>query len=377
MSNRTQEFRVGVVTIVIACVATLLATVGTGVSLPLGLTPTPYQLKIRTDRAPGVGPNTPVRKDGVVIGRVVSAEFLAEGGVLVTCDIQPGAPIYKSDVCRIRPSSLFGDAVINFAYASENGRVEPVEPDSLVTAAALPDPIEALTSLQVDVGPTIESIGRAADSVETLTTRLNNALGDDFGGDRVNSLLDEVSTSMQQFQATMAIMSKTMSDVDTLAADPALRQAVQKFPVLLAQAQATVNKAITTLDSFEGVVSSAQTNLVNLEGFTKPLGDRGPELAEMMTSAIENLDKTLAEASKFVSTVADSRGSLNRLLNDPELYDNLANTIYNADVVLRQMNERLKELRPILGDARVFTDKIAREPGRLIGGAVNRGPGLK
>ncbi len=377
MSNRTQEFRVGIVTLVIAGVAATLATIGTGVSLPLGLSPTPYQLKIRTDRAPGVGPNTPVRKDGVVIGRVVSADFLAEGGVLVTADIQPGAPIYKSDVCRIRPSSLFGDAVINFAYAGQGGPVEPVEQGSLVTAAALPDPIEALTSLQVDVGPTIDSIGRAADSVETLTTRLNNALGEDFGGDRVNSLLDEVSTSMQQFQATMAIMSKTMSDVDSLASEPALRDAIQKFPVLLSEAQTTVNKAIETLDSFEGIVTSAQTNLENLEGFTQPLGDRGPELAEMMTSAIENLDKTLADASRFITTVTDSRGSLNMLLNDPELYDNLSNTIYNADQVLKQMHARLKELRPILYDARVFTDKVAREPGRLIRGAVNDGPGLK
>ena len=189
MSERTQELRVGVVTLLLSGVAAVMATFGAGVSLPLGAST--YQIKIRTDRAPGVGENTPVRKDGVVIGRVASAEFLPEGGVLITADIQPGAPIYQSDTASIRPSSLFGDAVINFSY-TEGGPVPPqrLAPGSLVAASSLPDPIEALTSLQVDVGPTIESIGRAATAVEELTTKVNRALGDDFGGaeNRVETL---------------------------------------------------------------------------------------------------------------------------------------------------------------------------------------------
>jgi hypothetical protein len=35
------------------------------------------------------------------------------------------------------------------------------------------------------------------------------------------------------------------------------------------------------------------------------------------------------------------------------------------------MRELTDKLRPILDDARTFTDKIAREPGRIVGGAVN------
>lgn len=375
MSDRAQEFRVGVVTLVIAGVAAVLGTVGAGVSLPIGQSS--YQIKIRTDRAPGVGENTPVRKDGVVIGRVDSAEFLPEGGVLITADIQPGAPIYQTDVCRIRPSSLFGDAVINFAYAGGGAEPQRLEAGSLVTAAALPDPIEALTSLQVDVGPTVESIGRAAASIEELTTRVNRALGDDFGGERVTSLLDDMTVSMREFQETMQVMERTMSQVETLVSDPRLQQGIQDIPALLTDARTTVQKATATLDSFGGVVESAEANLRNLEGLTEPLGDQGPELSRKLVSAIENLDKTLADASRFVGAMTASRGTLNRLLNDPELYDEVQRAVANANVVLYHMDERLKQLRPILNDARVFTDKIAVEPGRLIGGAINRGPGIK
>lgn len=375
MSDRGKEFRVGVVTLVIGAVGALLATLGSGVSLPLGNAP--YEIKIRTDRAPGVGPSTPVRKDGVVIGRVRSAEFLPEGGVLILTDIQPGAPIYTTDICRIRPSSLFGDAVINFAYAGDGTRPERVAAGALVTAAALPDPVEALTSLQVDVGPTLESIGRAAKSIEELSTRVNKALGDDFGGERMGSLLDELSMSLGEFQETMRVMSAAMTQVDKLVSDPRVQQGVQDLPTLLADARQTVQKATETLDSFGGVVQSAEANLRNLEGLTEPLGARGPELSQKLVSAIENLDKTLADASRFVGAATASRGTLSRLLNEPELYDEVLRAVSNANVVLYRFDERLKQLRPILDDARVFTDKVAAEPGRLIGGALNRGPGLK
>lgn len=375
MSDRGQEFRVGVVTLVAAGIAALLATVGTGVSLPLG--PSPYTIKIRTDRAPGVGENTPVRKDGVVIGRVESADFLAEGGVLITAGIQPGAPIYQTDVCRIRPSSLFGDAVINFAYAGNGAEPTQLEAGSLVTAAALPDPIEALTNLQIDVGPTLQSIGAAADSVEKLTSRVNSALGDDFSGDRVTSLLDEVSIALKEFDATMNVMTRAMTQVETLVSDPALQKGVKEVPALLSDARKTVNTATETLDAFGSVVTSAETNLRNLEGLTKPLGERGAELSELLISAIENLDKTLSDASRFVTAVTNSKGSFNRLINDPEFYENVNTVVYNADVVIRELNERIKELRPVLYDARVFADKIARNPGVIVRGAVRSGPGLK
>lgn len=375
MTSRTQEFRVGIVALVCAGIAAVLATVGTGVSLPLG--DSTYAIEIRTDRAPGVGPSTPVRKDGVVIGRVVSTEFLPEGGVLIRAGIEPGAPIYESDTCSIRPSSLFGDAVIGFSYAGGGAPVKPLEAGSMVVATALPDPIEALTSLQVDVAPTIDSIGRAAQSVETLTTRLNNALGEDFGGDRVNSLVDEVSVALSDFQATMQIMSRTMNQVDSLVSDQRLQQGLQDIPLLLTDVRGTVQKATDTLDSFGGVVISAEANLRNLEGLTEPLGARGPELSQKLISAVENLDRTLADASRFVTAVTDSRGSLNRLLNDPQLYDNVLRVVNNTSAALYRFDERLKQLRPILDDTRVITDKMAREPGRIISGAFNRGPGLK
>ncbi len=46
-----------------------------------------YTIHIRFTDAPGVRSDTPVKKSGVLIGRVSNVELLDEGGVLVTARI--------------------------------------------------------------------------------------------------------------------------------------------------------------------------------------------------------------------------------------------------------------------------------------------------
>ncbi|MGL4514275.1 MAG: MlaD family protein [Lacipirellulaceae bacterium] len=379
MADRRQEFRVGIVALATVVISALLVSLNAGSTLRWGAND--YTIRIKVDRAPGVGPNTPVRKDGVLIGRVVQTEFVPGGGVMVTAAIQKGAPIYRSDSCRIQPSSLFGDAVINFAYPGGTTDATPIEPEAEIVGSALPDPIEALTSLQVEVGPSIRSIGEAADGVTELTTKLNKALGEDFARDRVEGLLDQSVTAMAQFTKTMEQVQATVARIDAFVNDPELKTTIDSItsdvPAILADARQTVGKAVTTIDSFGGVVQSAEANLKNLEGLTGPLGERGPELAQQITEAIGNLNVALKDIATFVAAVNNSQGSLARLVNDPALYDNVQTVIGNMNVVLANINERVKELRPVIHDARVFVDKVAREPGRLVGGALNKDPGLK
>ena len=54
-----------------------------------------------------------------------------------------------------------------------------------------------------------------------------------------------------------------------------------------------------------------------------------------------------------------------------ELYQNLNRAAINVERISRQ-------LRPIVNDVRIFTDKIARDPGRLgVRGALRKPTGIK
>jgi phospholipid/cholesterol/gamma-HCH transport system substrate-binding protein len=58
-------------------------------------------------------------------------------------------------------------------------------------------------------------------------------------------------------------------------------------------------------------------------------------------------------------------------MKDRQLYDNLSQAAENVNCLTRQ-------LRPVVNDVRVFTDKIARHPEQLgVRGALQRSPGIK
>jgi phospholipid/cholesterol/gamma-HCH transport system substrate-binding protein len=73
----------------------------------------------------------------------------------------------------------------------------------------------------------------------------------------------------------------------------------------------------------------------------------------------------------FTKALNESDGTLGKLVRDPRVYEDLAAAAANVKNLSR-------DLRPIVDDIRVFSDKIARHPEQLgVRGALDRRPGLK
>ena len=380
MEDRNVKWRVGVVAVATFVITALLIAVSTSVDLPFGVGQ--YEIQIKVDRAPGVGRNTPVRRDGVLIGRVERTEPV-EGGRLITAHVNQSEPILKSDIIEIRPSSLFGDAVIDFVQTG--GDQTKIDPGATLNGSALPDPIKALTDLQVRVSPAVESLGNAGDAVAELATRINRIIGDEADGQRLSDLLDKGIVAMDEFSVTMKQMSDVATAIDSVIGEQEvqqdLKQALADAPKFMSEIRTVAQQATETIQSLDSAITSAERNLKNIEGLTEPIGERGPELAQSVISALENLDIALADISRFAKTLNDSQGAVGKLVNDPELYDNFNTTICNANLVISKVYRLLDKLSPqlqaIVNDVRVATDKVGREPGRVVGGAFNKGPGVK
>ena len=92
--------------------------------------------------------------------------------------------------------------------------------------------------------------------------------------------------------------------------------------------------------------------------------------ADQMAKAMADIGEVTALVRGVVTKIDQGEGSLGALLNDRQLYNRLNRTARN----LEEVSEKLK---PIVDDARVITDKIARHPGVIIRDAVKPGPGLK
>src|SRR5215472_16572621 len=111
MDDRIMQFRVGVVVLAVTLIAGFL-TLLFG-HFPKSIVNRTYTVYDEFTQAPGIAPDTPVRKNGILIGRVTKVELVGEhqDRVKVTLAIDDDKVILHSDIVRISVS-LLGDAEI-------------------------------------------------------------------------------------------------------------------------------------------------------------------------------------------------------------------------------------------------------------------------
>jgi hypothetical protein len=142
-----------------------------------------------------------------------------------------------------------------------------------------------------------------------------------------------------------------------------LRQSLNELPD-------AIHELRTTLRDFRVVLESANKNFKNLEGFTEALGQKGSDIAASLLKAVSGIDQLVTDLNALTQSINNRNGTIGKLLNDDQLYQNVNVTLYNVNQVLGDFRDLLFRLKPVVADARIFMDKIAVEPGRIIGGAV-------
>ncbi len=361
MDDRAMSLRVGIVTfvtIVIAIVLVLL--VG-----DFGWFREHYNLTIDFPRAPGVKVDTPVRKNGVLIGRVTDVQLLRPeddpgNGVRVEVSIESDYPVYQDEVCRVGTGTLLGDAVLEWIPASgQNLSTERIPPDEVVNGIYQSDPLEVVADLQRGLNTVITSVTQTSDDIGKLSRRLDGLIGDNE---------DQIRRLLTQSEDTLKRIGDAADNFNGIVGDPQLREELQQG---LREIPQFAREAREAAQHMQETLTVLDRNLNNLEGFTGPLGERGEQIltnADQMffklSNSAENLDELLGNLVRFTRSMNNREGSLGRLLNDPTLYNDLVN-------LTGEVNRLAIELRPIIYDARVFSDKIARDPGVLgVSGAL-------
>jgi phospholipid/cholesterol/gamma-HCH transport system substrate-binding protein len=356
MNERIMQFRVGLMVLVtILIAAILILTFGGHPTLTGG---GHYNIYLRFKTAPNVAKDTPIRKSGIFIGRVADVE-LRNDEVLVTARIESRFTLYHSDVAQINPT-LLGDTIIQFFPApGTHGPAEPVKDGETLEGITTPDPLELMVQMQAGVGKVFGSVEHTSNGMGKLVDKLNDLL--DTNRDRCSQMVTNADK-------TLIALRTTMDNFNDLLADPAVRQelktSLKQLPGLFRDAQDTFKRLNASFDLVD-------ENLRNVNKFTQPLGERGPALVSHVDAVVQDLDTLVGQFSRFGQAINNPQGTVGQLIHNPELYQNLNDTV-------ARVNELTRQLRPILDDARVFTDKIARHPESLgVRGALERQSGLK
>ncbi len=377
-----------------------------------------YTLTVFFPSAPGVGPETPVLKNGVRIGRVTDTKLLTGGepsnldGVVLTLEIEDQYPLKLDQVPRITSGSLItGAAQIEFVKATPNqlvrifdglggseanGQLDQAEfalaeanisdGSHLRYGEVAKDPYEILTmigGLENDIRTTLatvqqagQSIDSAGKSVDQLANQIQSIVGSDEGD--LKKLTLRAGRAMEEFELALRDVRSVFGSPEL---QKAMRDSVQQFPQVLGNAQITLQSVQKAMEKFEevgeeakGVVSEAKKTATNIAALTEPLAENGDELVAKLLNSIDNFDRTIVQIGDFGERLNNGDGTLRRLMEDDELY-------WQVKRVMDNIEGASVKIRPILDDVRVLSDKLARDPGQLgVRGALERRPpglGLK
>jgi phospholipid/cholesterol/gamma-HCH transport system substrate-binding protein len=391
MNERTKQFRVGLIVFAtILLGSTLILWNSDFTSLPFRGR---YEVSVLVEQAPGVSPGTPVRRHGLLIGRVDRVEDTDEGA-LITLSIDPDKEIKTNEFARIR-ASLMGDAVVEIVQGSRVGRpVAPpgggpsaqsapggdgvtlvqaqtgpgiVPPGGRIDGQYSPNPLDMLGDLQADLKQSIIALGTAGEEVAELADRINTVLGaNDM--QRITALVESTERAMAQFATVGQNFNDIVGDEEF---KQQLKAGLVQLPVVMADLQAI-------LGALEGAVTSADQNLKNLQGLTGPLGDRGVAIVANLERSVRNLEELLAQVALFTKNINDSEGTLGLLIRDRTTYDNINATMAQANAMIHDVRQITSDpstrarIRQILDNIANLSDKMARDPARIIRGVANR-----
>jgi phospholipid/cholesterol/gamma-HCH transport system substrate-binding protein len=350
MDERTLQLRVGVVVVASVTIAAILIIFFQGRPV---LWQRQYEVILKFDAAPGVEIDTPVRKHGILIGRVTKVR-LQDDGVLVNAKLDEKYPVTESEVCRISAGSLFGDRVLEFVPGPDESTELIKDGDYIEQTEVSSDVFQVLVNLEGQMKDAIDKIGTAGQDVSELSNNLNTLVAKN--DDQLLRIMQKSETALDRFDQAMDAIEGFAGDEELR---ERLRESLESLPELLLNAQEMVS-------SMKAMADRADKNLMNLEGITQPLGERGEIIVANVEQSTKSLEMMLAQLAELSRRLENPDGTVGQLINNPDLYHKLDRAATNIEEITRK-------LRPIIDDARVFADKIARNPNRLgVQGALDK-----
>jgi phospholipid/cholesterol/gamma-HCH transport system substrate-binding protein len=301
-----------------------------------------------------------VRKNGIRIGYVTNVEMNADNtGVVIAVSIQNKWKLYKNEICSSQ-ANIMGDAYLDIVRDFKKpAPAEQIKNGEYIAGGESKDPLTMVKDVQGQFTNTIDSVRDTSDSFRGTSDDLRLTL------QKLNLMLDEnrrgIKTAIDQANSILADTRGVIGDETT---KRNLRAAIEELPLMIKDTHETVR-------SMQQTMQLVDENLRNVRGFTRVLNDNGAQVIGNLEKGTRNLSTLVSDMSEFTEKLNSSEGTVGMLINDPQLYQHLNRAARNIDEITR-------ELKPIVDDARVFSDKIARHPESLgVRGVIEKKAGIK
>jgi phospholipid/cholesterol/gamma-HCH transport system substrate-binding protein len=357
MNERKMQFRLGVLVVaVVLILAIMVLLLGTPETFKPG-----YPLRVKFVNAGGVEVGTPVRNSGILIGRVSGVDLDEDGGAVVTVKMDDGRKLLPNQTFRIAFTSVLGDVQLEVVQQKDPKALKTTlgtDGETVLLGKPALDPMQEINSLQTKLSEAVEVITVTGTHLDEFICKTDKLL------DRNESKIDQF---FDDLNGTVNTVKTTFDNLNDIVGSEKARQDFKKALDGMPELVENSREAILQMNR---TFAKVDENLENLKGLTEPLGERGPVLVDNIDGGLENLKMLTARLSQLAATIDNTEGTLGQLIHDDSLYRNLDQAAKNIrDITVR--------LQPIVSDARIISDRMARHPGSIIRDAVRPGSGAK
>jgi phospholipid/cholesterol/gamma-HCH transport system substrate-binding protein len=262
------------------------------------------------------------------------------------------------------------------------------------------DPQEFLSTLEQNFVPLISSLERAMVRLDSVGASVQAIVGD--GSAPIKDLVSSTKSTIDNINTTVGSIDRVVKQVERADIPNAIANGLTLLPDLFKEAQTTLAQTQRTLKGFEkfslsleglgkefeGIgetvreaVQNAGVAIENIAEITEPVSQNSEQLVNNAVRALENLDALSKDLKKFTSKLNSSKGTVNQLVENDQLYFSVLQAVKSIEASSGNIQVLTQKLQPIVADARIFTDKLARDPGQLgVRGVLSNRPqgvGLK
>ena len=250
-------------------------------------------LYVQYDNVEDLPASAPVTLNGLVIGKVSKISISEVTGKLtVELQLKTDFPISKTSKATLYSPSLIGGKQI---------KITPnmADKDLAVEGQTLESDVElGLTeSLGGKMEPIQVKLEKMLVNIDNLVSGLNNVL-DKKGQEDIKKTLAELSQTMEQFH----------------------------------KASGSIN---SILDTNKGQINGVVTNFNKMSSNFNKISDSLNKAD--LGKTVRNLNQTLAKVDGLMSNLNSGKGTAGKLLNDDALYNNLAKTSKELELLLQDV----------------------------------------
>ncbi|MCA0427668.1 MAG: MlaD family protein [Bacteroidetes bacterium] len=258
----------------------------------------------------GVNKSTPIYYKGLKVGQVEDLGFLrtdSANRIIATLIIDKNIALSKSTEARIVSTDLLGGKAISL-----------IVPDLLIPVEK-GDTIKG--SQEVGIGESISGmIEPVKDKTENVLLSLNRVLGriDEVlgsgGSEKLNSGINDLAGTMHNLNLATAALND-----------------------LIRTESARLSKTSANLES---ITSNIRNNNVEIDKSIHNVRQLSDSLSQApIKQMVENLNKTSLQLSLLAEKLNKGEGSAGKLLNDPQLYDNLNKSSQELKALLKDIQD--------------------------------------